>query len=126
MKSTLSRSLLLVAFALGAVPASAAEQTWAARQVAGTQRDCCAVHMNTRWSIILETDKHIVLRPDNRSFASGWRLRANQLNPDGAGLIEALYHNGRPARFEFTAGHGPRTVYFTYDYKGCVWELQPA
>jgi len=115
----------LALLVLGVAPASAAEIKWVAVQRAGMQRDCSASLMNVQWRVS-ETAKRITLQADSRSSDKGWRLNAPQLNPDGSGRIVTSYHNGRPAWFEFTAGHGPRTVYFNYGYHACVWELHPA
>ncbi|HTR86978.1 MAG TPA: hypothetical protein VMI56_21030 [Reyranella sp.] len=118
----LATLLLLAALAS---PATAETVEWTARQHAGTQWDCSAAAVNTHWRVT-ETAQRITLQSDNRSSDPGWRLKAGQLNPDGSGRIEIAYHNGRPAWFEFTAGRGPRTVYFNYGYHACIWELHPA
>jgi hypothetical protein len=109
----------------GMAPASAAETEWIAVQHVGTARDCSVSMMNVRWRVS-ETARRITLQPDSKSSDTGWRLKDPHLNPDGSGRILTSYHNGRPAWFEFTAGHGPRTVYFNYGYHACVWELHPA
>jgi hypothetical protein len=115
----------LALLVLGVAPASANQIQWVAVQRAGTQRDCSASLMNVHWRVS-ETAKRITLQADSKSSDMGWRLNAPQLNSDGSGRIVTSYHNGRPAWFEFTAGHGPRTVYFNYGYHACVWELRPA
>jgi hypothetical protein len=125
VKALLSTILFAALFSLGAVPASAVEINWVAVQWVGTQRDCSASLMNVHWRVS-ETAKRITLQADSRSSSVGWRLNAPQLNPDGSGRITTSYHHGRPAWFEFTAGRGPRTVYFNYGYQACVWELHPA
>ena len=122
-------------FAMGAVPASAFplcgappssdEIKWEAAQWAGTQRDCSASSVNIHWRIT-ETADRTLLQDDTRSSGTGWRLDASRLNPDGSGRFDITYHNGRPVRFEFAAGHGPRMVHYTYGYHACVWELHPA
>jgi hypothetical protein len=127
-------TLSAVLFTLGAVPASAFslcvapmtsnELKWNAVQWAGTQRDCSTSSMNVRWRVS-ETAERITLQDDGKSSGRGWQLRASHLNPDGSGRIDISYHDGRPAWFEFTAGHGPRMVYFNYGYHACVWELHP-
>jgi hypothetical protein len=125
VKALLCSFLFAVLFSLGVAPASAADITWVAVQWVGTQRDCSANLMNVRWRVT-ETAQRITLQADSRSSDTGWRLKAPQLNPDGSGRIVISYHNGRPAWFEFAAGHGPRMVYFNYGYQACVWELHPA
>ena len=125
MKTPLGMFFFAVLFSLGVAPASADEINWSAVQWAGTQRDCSASNFNTRWRIT-ETANRVTLQADTKSSHPGWHLRASQLNPDGSGRIETSYHNGRPAWFEFTAGHGPRTIYFNYNYQACIWQLHPA
>lgn len=117
--------LFTALFLLGIAPALADEITWVAVQWAGTQRDCSAGAMNVHWRVA-ETATRISLQADTKSSGTGWRLNAVKLNPDGSGRIETSYHNGRPAWFQFTAGHGPRIVYFNHGYHACVWELHPA
>jgi hypothetical protein len=121
-------------FTLAAVPASAFslcvapisdEIKWEAVQWAGPQRDCSTNSMNVRWRIT-ETAESIIMHEDRRSSGSGLRLNASHLNPDGSGRIDITYKGGKPIRFEFAAGHGPRLVRYTYGYHACVWELRPA
>jgi hypothetical protein len=121
-------------FTLAAVPASALslcvapasdEIKWEAVQWAGPQRDCSTSSMNVRWRIT-ETAERIIMHEDSRSSGSGLRLNASHLNPDGSGRIDITYKGGKPIRFEFVAGHGPRVVRYTYGYHACVWELRPA
>jgi len=109
---------------LAAAPATADDSNWTAVQWVGTQRDCSEKYMNVRWHIS-QTDRRITLQADSRSAHTGWRLSTRELNPDGSGRIEAPYHNNRTAWFEFTPGHGPRTIFFNYNYQACVWQLHP-
>jgi hypothetical protein len=125
MKTLLGLSFFAVLSTLAVAPASADEVKWSAMQQAGAQWDCSPKYMNTRWMIV-ETGKRITLQADSRPSRVSWRLGTQELNPDGSGRINISYHGGRPAWFEFAAGHGPRMVQFNYNYQACVWQLHPA
>jgi hypothetical protein len=116
--------LFAALYLLASSSASADELVWSAVQWVGTQRDCSEKYMNVRWRIF-ETQSRITLQADSKSSQTGWQLSAHQLNPDGSGRINTSYHNGRPAWFEFAAGHGPRVIYFNFNYQACIWQLHP-
>jgi hypothetical protein len=118
-------TLCLITVVVPLTTASGEESRWTAIQLAGIQRDCSSADYNVHWRIV-ETDRRITLQEDSRSSSKGWRLDAGQLNPDGSGRINIVYHNGRPAWFEFAPGRGPRTIYFNHNYHACVWQLHPA
>ena len=110
--------------ALGAAPARADDVQWTAVELPGPQRDCSDKHMNTHW-VIVETATRITLQADTRSSGMNWHLSTRDLNADGSGHIAVVSRHGRPAWFEFTPGHGPRTIHFSYNYHACVWQLSP-
>jgi hypothetical protein len=124
MKSLFGMFAFSGVLALGIAPASADVTNWDAVQWVGTQWDCSGREMNARWRIV-ESANRIVLQSDSRTSKYSWSLSPRQLNADGSGRISISYHNGRPAWFEFAAGHGPRMIQFNYNYQACVWQLHP-
>jgi hypothetical protein len=53
-------------------------------------------------------------------------VNTSSLNSDGSGRVNMKDANGKPFWVEFDPGRGPRKIRYNFNYRACVWLLNPA